>query len=204
MWEVLLIVKIFFHKFVVKYTFPASNMQKEAVMSRQTDEQQKNINMEKLIDLYGDELLRLCYLYLHDLQLAEDAVQEAYIRIFRGYEKFQGKSKEKTWITRIAINVCKSYLRSSWKQKVFYGDIETVQDEKQIAQEMEIKDDTVIRAIYQLKPKYKEVILLFYYQEFKVAEIAQILDISASAVTVRLTRAREQLKDRLEGWYFDE
>lgn len=173
-------------------------------MSRQTDEQQKNIDMEKLIDLYGDELLRLCYLYLHDLQLAEDAVQETYIRIFRGYEKFQGKSKEKTWITRIAINVCKSYLRSPWKQKIFYGDIETVQDEKQIAQEMEIKDDTVIRAIYQLKPKYKEVILLFYYQEFKVAEIAQILDISASAVTVRLTRAREQLKDRLEGWYFDE
>lgn len=172
-------------------------------MSRQTDEQQTNIDMEKLIDLYGDELLRLCYLYLHDLQLAEDAVQETYIRIFRGYKKFLGKCREKTWITRIAINVCKSYLRSPWKQKIFYGDIETVWDEERV-QEPEIKDDTVIRAIDRLNPKYREVILLFYYQEFKTAEIAQILGISLSAVTVRLTRAREQLKDSLEGWYFDE
>lgn len=173
-------------------------------MSRQTDEQQKNIDMEKLIDLYGDELLRLCYLYLHDMQLAEDAVQEIYIKVYQGYQKFQGKSQEKTWITRIAINVCKSYLRSPWKQKIFYGDIETVWNENGKQQEMEIKDDTVIRAIYQLKPKYREVILLFYYQELKVAEIAQILGVSVSAVTVRLTRAREQLKSRLKGWYFDE
>lgn len=173
-------------------------------MSRQTDSQKKNMDMEKLIDLYGNDLLRLCYLYLHDLQLAEDAVQETYIKVFRGYEKFQGKCREKTWITRIAINVCKSYLRSPWEQKIFYGDIEAVWGENGKQQEMEMKDDTVIRAIYQLRPKYKEVILLFYYQELKVAEIAQILGISVSAVTVRLTRAREQLKNSLEGWYFDE
>lgn len=49
-------------------------MQKEDVMGRQTDEEQNNIDMEKLINLYGDGLLRLCYLYLHDWQLAEDAV----------------------------------------------------------------------------------------------------------------------------------
>ena len=65
-------------------------------------------------------------------------------------------------------------------------------------------DDTVINAVCSLKPKYKEVILLFYYQEMKAKDIANILNISESAVTVRLTRAREQLKKSLKGWYFDE
>ena len=57
-------------------------------MSRHIDKKQSNIEIEKLIDLYGDALLRLCYLYLHDWQLAEDAVQDVYINIFRKYNKF--------------------------------------------------------------------------------------------------------------------
>lgn len=173
-------------------------------MSRQNDRKQKNIDMERLIDLYGDKLLRLCYLYLHDYQLAEDALQETYVKVFRNFYRFEGKSSEKTWMTRIAINVCKSYLRSPWEQKVFYGDLELKRRDERETWEMKIADDTVIVSIYQLKPKYREVVLLFYYQELKVAEIAQILEISQSAVTVRLTRAREQLKKKLEGWYFDE
>ena len=50
-------------------------------MSRHIDKKQSNIEIEKLIDLYGDALLRLCYLYLHDWQLAEDAVQLSLIHI---------------------------------------------------------------------------------------------------------------------------
>lgn len=179
-------------------------MQKEDAMGRQTDEEQNNIDMEKLMNLYGDGLLRLCYLYLHDWQLAEDAVQDVYINIFRKYKGFLGQSSEKTWITRIAINVCKSYLRTPWKKKVVYGDLNPLWDEEKEAEEAVFRDDTVILAIRQLKPKYREVVLLFYYQELKVKEIAGILGISESAVTVRLTRAREQLKGKLERWYLDE
>lgn len=57
--------------------------------------------------------------------------------------------------------------------------------------------------IMNLKPKYKEVILLFYYQDMKISEIARVLDAPESTVSVRLKRAREQLKKRLEGWYAD-
>lgn len=183
-------------------------------MSRRKDQEQENKgsngkvlqepDMEKLIALYGDELLRLCYLYLHDLQLSEDAVQETYLRIFKNYDRFLEKCAEKTWITRIAINVCKDYLRSPWQQRLFFGGIEPVYGKEPQGREMEIKDDTVISAICGLKPKYREVVLLFYYQELKTREIAHILGISVSAVTVRLTRAREQLKGKLKGWYFDE
>lgn len=173
-------------------------------MSRQTDNQEKHMDIERIMGLYGDELLRLCYLYVHDWQMAEDVLQDTFISAFRNFHKFQGESSEKTWLTRIAINTCKSYLRTPWKKKVIYqGETPLWNDEKEVA-EMEFCDDTVIKAVCQLKPRYREVILLFYYQELKIKEIAGILKISESAVTVRLSRAREQLKGKLERWYYDE
>ena len=67
--------------------------------------------LEQAIKTHGDSLLRLCFLYLHDRQLAEDAVQETFVRAWRAYGRFRQDSRDKTWLTRIAVNVCKSALR---------------------------------------------------------------------------------------------
>lgn len=159
-----------------------------------------SIDMQRLIDEYGNSLLRMCYLYFHDLQLAEDAVQDTYIKVYQNRDKFKGSCSEKTWITGIAINVCKSHLRRSWyKRLLFSSDLK-----QEPYHEEKIEDDTILKEISKLKPKYKEVILLFYYQGIKTKDIATALKISESAVTVRLSRARKQLKKSLKGWYFDE
>jgi len=157
-------------------------------------------DMQRLINEYGNNLLRMCYLYLHDVQLAEDALQDTYIRVYQNWNQFNGSSSEKTWITRIAINVCKSHLRSRWYKNLLHRS----ELKQETFQEDRIKDDTVMQEILKLRPKYREVILLFYYQEMKAKEIASILGITESAVTVRLSRAREQLKIALKGWYFNE
>ncbi len=158
------------------------------------------LNMERIVDEYGNRLFRMCYLYLKDIQLAEDAVQDTFIKIYRNYNQFQGGSNEKTWIMRIAINVCKDYLRSSWRKRV--TPVESLADilapEEPIAEDKLLLDE-----VLKLKPKYKEVLLLFYYQDIKISDIAQILQIPESTVSVRLKRAREQLKKNLEGWDFD-
>ena len=60
--------------------------------------------LERLMDEYGNTVLRMCYLYLKDYQLAEDAVQETFIKAMKSYESFEHKSSEKTWLIRIAIN----------------------------------------------------------------------------------------------------
>ncbi len=159
-------------------------------------------DMKQLIDSYGNSLLRMCYLYLHDMQLAEDAVQETYIKVYKNWNTFRGEASEKTWITKIAMNVCNSMRRTQWYRNMFFS--YDVPFKEGIYDEEHFCDDTVINAIYQLKPKYREIILLFYYQEMKVKEIADFKGISESAVTVRLTRAREQLKQPLKGWYFNE
>ena len=77
-----------------------------------------NQNVERMVDEYGDALLRMCYLYLKDYHLAEDAVQETFIKAIKSYDSFKQKSSEKTWITRIAINTCKNIMRNHWFQMV--------------------------------------------------------------------------------------
>lgn len=160
--------------------------------------------MQKLIDCYGDSLLRLCYLYLHDLQLAEDAVQETYLRIYRSYASFRGDGcSEKTWMTRIAINVCKSMRRSAYYRHIFLPGGAPLSEDALSTGDLPVWDDTVLRAVALLRPKYRAVVLLFYYQQLSTRETASALGISESAVSARLSRARAELREQLKGWYFD-
>lgn len=79
----------------------------------------KEMEIERLLDVYGNDVLRTSYLYLKDKQRAEDAFQEVFLKVYRKYDSFQGKSSEKTWIMSITINVCKDLLRASWLKRVF-------------------------------------------------------------------------------------
>ena len=170
-------------------------------MDRLSVPNNKSPNMQLLIEEYGDSMLRVCFLYLHDRHLAEDALQEAFIKIYQNWSNFRGDCSEKTWITRIVINVCRSQLRSSWLKKVILSN--RLENDASYNAAV-IEDDTVLKEISKLRPKYKEVILLFYYREMKTKEIAATLGLSESAVSVRLNRARKQLKKQLKGWYFDD
>ena len=151
----------------------------------------------RLIDDWGDRLLRLCTLYLGDVHLAEDAVQETLLKAWRNAARFRGGGSEMTWATRIAINVCKSYLRSPWNGRRAPADeldkLFTDTGDPQV-------DDTLPRAIMALSRPYREVIILYYYQELKAREIADILHVDVSTITARLSRARKQLREALGGW----
>lgn len=155
-----------------------------------------------MMEDYGTALLRLCYLYLKDLQQAEDAVQETFLKVYRNYHRFDGGEGERAWVNRIAINVCKDQLRSAWKRRVSV--VEELNDVPDNAPAWDSADDTLVREVMQLKPKYREVVLLFYYQDMKISDIAAALDAPESTISVRLKRAREQLKRQLGGWYYDD
>ncbi|EOC99993.1 RNA polymerase sigma factor [Caldisalinibacter kiritimatiensis] len=157
-------------------------------------------DFNRIINEYGTEILRLCYLYLEDYQLAEDACQDTFLKVYKKFYTFKGDSSEKTWITRICINVCKNYLRSSWIRKIVLNDKklkDSVISDKELFSKLEKSD--LFKSIMDLKPKYKEIILMYYYQQFTVKEIAEILCISESNAYTRLSRARKELKFRMMG-----
>lgn len=153
--------------------------------------------LEQLIYNYGDELLRLCTLYLKDRHLAEDAMQDVFIKVWKSYVTYRGDAHEKTWLTRIAINVCKNYLRNSWQQKRSDLDVnELLAQSKDTFQCIDNSID-LVNGILNLKEKYRMVILLYYYQQLSVKEISTILSKKESTILSLLRRGREQLKKQI-------
>lgn len=153
----------------------------------------------RLLEEHGDSLLRLCTLYLGDRALAEDAVQDTFLRAMGAWGRFRGECSERTFLTRIAVNVCKNYLKSPWHRRRVQG---LPEEALPAAPGPEEADDTLPRAVMSLPRKYREAVVLYYYEELKAYEIAALLGVSVSAVTVRLSRARGMLKQRLKGWYY--
>lgn len=158
--------------------------------------------MERLMADYGDGLMKLCFMMLSDRALAEDAVQETFFKAFRAYPRFRHDSSEYTWLTRIAVNTCKSLRARAWFRREERR-AEPAEGTDQRAAD-DLPDDTVLRAVMALAPKYKEPVLLHYYQGLPTKEIAIALGVAQSSVSVRLMRARDMLKDQLKEWYFDE
>ena len=160
--------------------------------------------LERLMNTYGDELLRMCYLYLKDYQLAEDAVQDTYIKAMKSYKSFKHKSSEKTWLMRIAINCCKNVMRSRWfniRQNNLDNHIEKISDDPI---ENFVGKNSVSAAIMALNANDRQIIVLYYYQELSVKEIAGVLNQKESTILQRLKRARAHLKPLLKevrsGW----
>ncbi len=158
------------------------------------------LDMDRLVATYCHAFLRIAFVYLHDAQLAEDAVQETYIKILRKYPGFESASAEKGWVMQVAVNVCRDMLRKIGRMRVDpSAALETIPYEADLENKA---DDTPLLEIMKLPEKYKEAILLFYYQDLSVKDIAQVLNVSENTVSVRLNRARALLKSKLEGWYF--
>ena len=178
---------------------------------------QRKTDLESWMQDYGTTLLRLSFLYLNDLHLAEDVVQETMMKAYFRYDDFRGQSSVKTWLTRITINLCKDRRSSTWFQRVNFVDsmddaffseqgAAGADEAGSVADRIEIqcRNKALLSAIMKLSIKYREVILIYYYQGFSTKETASILSVPESTVFTRLRRARSALKKDLGGWYYDE
>ncbi|GCD11175.1 sigma-70 family RNA polymerase sigma factor [Clostridium tagluense] len=182
-----------------------------AFLVQKDNEEKKDIHkeIERLINCYGDDVLRVAFLYVKDRNKAEDVFQEVFIKVFKKYDSFKGNSSEKTWIMKITINVCKDYFKSFWIKRVLlnsHGDYDSEICNEQY--DAESLDDTIIKSIesrellhqvMNLSIKYKEVIILYYYEEFNTREISEMLKIPEGTIRTRLFRGRELLKKNVTG-----
>ena len=158
--------------------------------------------VERLIEDYGQDVLKIAYLYVKDQQLAEDIFQEVFYKVMKNYHKFEHLSSEKTWLIRITINTCKDLLRTSWLRRVTtFGTLEE-QNQTQYEQPFDMtqseSNNELYEMIMKLPQRYKEVILLFYYEDFSYDEMAKILNIPKGTVQSRLARGRDKLKKMME------
>ena len=153
--------------------------------------------IERLITQHQTSLLRLCYVQLQDQALAEDAVQETFLKAYKGFDSFRGDSSEKTWLTRIAVNTCRDFQRGGWFK---HTDRRVTPDMLPVGTvQPDTEDLDLSLAVMKLPRKMREAILLYYYQDMSTEEIAETLGIAQSSVSNRLRRGREKLRKLLEG-----
>ena len=158
--------------------------------------------LESAIARWEKPVLHLCYAYLGDTALAEDAVQETFFRAWKNYGRFRGEAGEKTWLMRIAMNYCKDLLRSAWFRNTDRSVSPDSLPEGSVP--FEERDDTVTRAVMSLPPKLKEVTLLHWYQGMSLEEVSGVLRLPRSTVNYRLKKAKTMLKGELKEWYDEE
>ncbi|MBR3764203.1 MAG: sigma-70 family RNA polymerase sigma factor [Clostridia bacterium] len=159
-------------------------------------------DVNRLMQQHGSQLLRLCVLLLRDADLAQDAVQETFLRAWRKYGTRRGEASDKTWLTAIAVNLCRDYRRGAWFRHIAR---ETdIADLPEPRVDFTFPDSTVITEVMRLPDRLREVILLRYYQNMTQNETAAALHISDRAVRLRLQRANAILRERLKEWYKDE
>ncbi|WP_029503093.1 sigma-70 family RNA polymerase sigma factor [Lachnoclostridium phytofermentans] len=159
--------------------------------------------IENLMRTYGNDVLRTAYMYVKDLHISEDIFQDVFIKVNKHLHTFQGNSSIKTWILRITINTCKDYLKSAYHRKIvpmedFIEDSIVSESEFDVI-EREETIHTVKEAVMALPEHYRSVILCVYYEELSMEEAAKVLELPVGTVKSRLARAKEKLKEFMEG-----
>lgn len=141
-----------------------------------------------LFDRWADTVYRVALGYLRSPQEAEDAVQTVFLKLLEGgVEVFPGK--ERAFLTKITINHCKNVLSAARRHESVPLD--------EVELPIPPEDRELLRAVMELPEKYRAVVTLHYFEGYSCQEIAQLLHTGASAVSMRLHRARGMLQKQL-------
>ena len=139
---------------------------------------------------------RLCLTYMRSEADAEDCTEDVFVKVLTGDFVFQDETHERKWLTVTAINLCKDRLRSYARKQVSSIDDENAPE---IASPEDEDHSEVLSAVLRLPPKLKDVIWLYYFEEYSTDEIAKLLKRPASTVRNQMRDARMILKNVLEG-----
>ncbi len=150
----------------------------------------------QLIEEYGNKLLRTCYLILKDREEAEDVVQETFIKVFNKIDTFKEKSGLYTWIYAIALNLSRDRMRTK-KDFIELKDDWIGNDDVESKVEINIDRESLRKEMFEMNPLYREVLVLFYFEELSIREISNLLNEKEGTIKSKLSRGRNILKEGL-------
>ena len=174
-----------------------------------------NIAFDKLVLKYKDMVFNVCYRMLRDYEEANDCAEESFVRAFRGLKGFRFKSTFKTWIYRVAVNICKNKITSlAYRYKKRMVSIDKPKETENGDCVVEITDgsptplleivkkerDALVQsAIDTLSKTHKEIIILRDVENLSYEEIVKITGYNLGTVKSKLARARQKLREKLKG-----
>ena len=157
---------------------------------------QKEKYMEEVIRKYSDMVYRIALTRCRVVENAEDIFQEVFLKFSEKNPKFDSEEHEKAWFIRVTINLTKNLKHSAWSQRT------VTLDENMIFEKKEEQD--IFSSVSQLPQNYRTVVYLLYYEGYKVKEISELMKKSEGTIKSWLFRAREILREKIEGGIGDE
>lgn len=156
------------------------------------------LSFDELYRLYATDVLRFSYYYLGDRQQAEDVMQDVFVRLIINQPALE-EGREKAWLLKVAMNRCRDLWRGGWYRRMVLGhpafELFPAPDEVGSLADRQ----TLLEAVHRLRPEFREVVLLFYYQGYSVAEISEMMNVAEGTVSSRLSRARKKLEEEMKG-----
>lgn len=147
------------------------------------------------IHLYGDSVKRVCMVYLKNSADTEDIFQNVFIKYATRSPQFESDEHEKAWVLRVAINECKDFLKSFYKRNIMPARPDLLIHQQTTS--LSTERSKVLEAVLSLPRRYREVIYLFYYEDYSAVKIAEVLNKNANTIYTRLARGRDMLKAEL-------
>lgn len=156
--------------------------------------QAQHQDVEDTLSKYADMVYKIALSQTKNKCDAEDIFQEVFLRYLKYSQKLDGESHKKAWLIRVTLNCCKTLFAVKSRKA-------TVELEDDITCTAVEENHEILSAVYALPSKYKIVIHLFYYEDYSVEQIAQVLGRKVGTVKSQLFRGRQLLKDRLQEEY---
>ncbi len=148
-----------------------------------------------VVKAYADTVYRLAFACTKNRADADDVFQEVFLRYCRQTHSFESEEHRKAWLLRVTLNCANKQRASAWRRHTAPLEDAPVYDTP--------NEQALDGALSRLKPKYRAVIHLFYYEDLSAKQIAGLLSLGESNVRTLLTRARAQLKELLKGEFDD-
>lgn len=139
---------------------------------------------------------RVAFMQMKSHADAEDVVQEVFVRLLKYQPQFTDKEHEKAWFIRTAVNICKDIAKSKWHSTTVSID-KVPENEKEYFHAPFVKEDETLWAVMELPEKYRDSLYFFYYEDYSIKEIAQLLKMPENTVKTNLRRGKEALKKAL-------
>jgi RNA polymerase sigma factor (sigma-70 family) len=149
--------------------------------------------IQYVLDKYVAMLIKLAFTYVKNTADAEDITQDVFVSLMKKNEGFENEEHEKAWLLRVTINHCKNHLKSSWNRR-------NVPLDEEISY-MPEEDSEVLSTVLSLPDKYRTVIHLYYYENYSINEISDLLRKNPATIGTWLARGRNLLKTKLIGGF---
>jgi RNA polymerase sigma-70 factor, ECF subfamily len=169
---------------------------------REEIEREKEATLSGWVHEHSHLVIRTAFYYVKDEMIAEDIAQEVFLRAYRHIDDYRGEANIATWFYRITVNACKDYLRSwSHRKSILSQLVQPTETSRSAEQEAlrKLNDHELSGRVMALPIKYREVIVLHYFEHLKSREIAELLGLKESTVRVRIARGIAKLKEEFIG-----